>query len=333
MTLMKQRHMSDSCFTSLLRKSLMAAVLLCTPFLSAQQQAKLDDAAAPSATSNRATPANTPSSELLIGPGDLLEVSVYGAPDFDKREVRVDSDGSVTLPLIDKVKVAGLSTPAAEELVAKKLSDGGYFLEPRVSIFTKEYASQGISVLGEVQKPGIYPLLGERNLLDVISAAGGTTPKAGSTVTITHRSNPREPEQVDLSFSSKDAVRNNVVVYPGDTVVVSKAGIVYVVGDVHLPSGIIIDKSDLTIVQAIALAQGTNPTASLKNLKLVRTTPAGRQEKSINLKNILEAKAPDVKLQPDDILYVPSSKMKIATHRGLEAIVQTATGVAVYRPY
>ncbi|MBV9146821.1 MAG: polysaccharide biosynthesis/export family protein [Acidobacteria bacterium] len=324
--------MSHSKFSSLARNSAIAVLLLCASFAVAQQQARLEGAPPASSAVTRPTAA-APNRDLLIGPGDLLEVSVYGAPDFDKREVRVDSDGSVTLPLIDKVKVGGLSTPAAEELIAKKLSDGGYFLEPKVSVFTKDYASQGISVLGEVQKPGIYPLLGERNLLDVISAAGGTTPRAGNMVTITHRAHPREPEQVNLSFSSQDAVKNNVVVYPGDTVLVSKAGIVYVVGDVHLPSGIVIDKSDLTIVQAIALAQGTNPTASLKDLKLVRTTANGRQESSINLKKILEAKAPDVRLQPDDILYVPSSKVKVITHRGLEAIVQTASGVAVYRPY
>lgn len=299
----------------------------------AQQQAKLDTPAAstPSIASDHSGQA-TPSSDILIGSGDLLEVSVYGAPDFDKREVRVDSSGLINLPLIDSVKVVGLSISEAEKLVAKKLADGGYFLEPRVSIFAKEYTTQGISVLGEVQKPGIYPLLGKRNLLDVISAAGGTTPKAGSTVTITHRANPRQPEQVDLSYATNEAARNNIAVYPGDTVMVSKAGIVYVIGDVRLPQGVVIDKSSLTVMQAIALAQGTNSTAALKNLRLVRNTPTGRQETQINLKKILAAKAPDVQLQADDILFVPQSTVKAATHRGLEAIIQTASGVAVYRP-
>jgi polysaccharide biosynthesis/export protein len=277
-------------------------------------------------------PANQPvNSEVQIGTGDLLEISVYGAPDFDKREVRVDSSGTISLPLIGVEKVGGLTVRAAEDLTAKRLADGGFFSEPRVSIFEKEYSNQGISVLGEVQKPGIYPLLGERNLLDAISAAGGTTPKAGEMVTITHRAQPQEPIRVPLSYSADDAARDNVFVYPGDTVVVSKAGIVYVVGDVRQPSGFVIDKSELTVLQAIAMAQGTNPTAALQRVKLVRTTKTGREETPIDLRRVLEAKAPDLKLQADDIIFVPTSTAKSAARRGLEAIVQTATGVAIYR--
>lgn len=271
--------------------------------------------------------------DLLIGPGDLLEVSVYGAPDFDKREVRVDSSGTISLPLIGSEKIGGLTIRAAEELTAKRLSEAGYFSDPHVSIFEKEYATQGISVLGEVQKPGIYPLLGQRTLLDVISAAGGTTAKAGEEVTVTHRAQPQTPIHASLSYSSDEAARNNVAVYPGDTVVVSKAGIVYVVGDVRQPSGFVIDKSDLTVLQAIAMAQGTNSTAALDRVKLVRTTSTGREESPINLKRVLEAKAPDLKLQADDIIFVPRSTAKSAGRRALEAIVQTASGVAVYRPY
>jgi polysaccharide biosynthesis/export protein len=269
--------------------------------------------------------------ELLIGSGDLLEVSVYGAPDFDKREVRVDSSGAISLPLIGTVTIAGLPVRAAEELLAKRLSDGGYFSEPRVSVFEKEYATQGISVLGEVQKPGVYPLLGQRTLFDAISLAGGTTPKAGNMVTITHRAQPQQSLEVPLSYSAGDSSHTNLEVYPGDTIVVSKAGLVYVVGDVRQPSGFLIDKSELTVLQAIALAQGTNPTAALQDLKLVRTTSAGRQETAINLKRILEAKDPDVKLQTDDIIFVPTSAAKSVTRRSLEAIIQTATGVAIYR--
>ena len=277
------------------------------------------------------SPTPSTKSELLIGAGDLLEVSVYGAPDFDKREVRVDSSGVISLPLIGTVKVGGLSIRGAEAIVAKQLSDGGFFSDPRVSVFEKEYATQGISVLGEVQKPGVYPLFGERKLLDVISLAGGTSPKAGNTAIITRRAAPQQPFEVPLSSSDDNGSLSNPIVYPGDTVVVSKAGIVYVVGDVRQPSGFPIDKSSLTVLQAIALAQGTNSTAALKDLKLVRTTPAGRQQTPINLKKILEAKEPDIKLQADDIIFVPTSAAKSVGRRSLEAIVQTATGVAIYR--
>ncbi len=268
---------------------------------------------------------------LRIGSGDLLQVSVYGAPDFDK-QVRVSDSGEISLPLLGGVKVDGLTINAAERLLEKRLNDGAYFNNPQVSIFIKEYATQGISVLGEVQKPGIYPLLGQRNLLDAISAAGGTTPKAGEEVTITHRSEPARPLTVRISSSGlrlEEAA--NFQVMPGDTIVVSKAGIVYVVGDVHLPGGFIMDKSGFTVLQAIAMAQGTNPTASLNNAKIIRKTTQGPQETKLALKQILSAKAPDVALQPDDILFVPSSAAKSVARRGVEAVLQTATGVAIYR--
>jgi len=310
-----------------------AVFLVCAlTSLSSLAQQRIENpivAAADGSVSTVSVPA--PSSELLIGAGDLLEVSVYGAPDFDKREVRVDSSGMISLPLIGSEKVSGLSVRAAEELTAKRLANAGYFSDPHVSIFEKEYASQAISVLGEVQKPGIYPLLGQRNLLDVISAAGGTTAKAGEAVTLTHRSEPQTPIRVPLSYSGDQAARNNVLVYPGDTVVVSRAGIVYVVGDVRQPSGFVIDKSEMTVLQAIAMAQGTNPTAALDRVKLVRTTSKSREENPIDLRRVLEARAPDLKLQADDIIFVPTSTAKSATRRGLEAIIQAATGVAIYR--
>jgi polysaccharide export outer membrane protein len=270
-------------------------------------------------------------SDLLIGRGDLLQVTVYGT-DFDK-QVRVTDEGEITLPLIGKVKVGGLSIGDAEQVVAKKLASAGYFNDPQVSIFEREYATQGISVLGEVQKPGIYPLPGARNLFDVISAAGGTTEKAGNQVTITHRNHPEAPETVPLSYAANASAHSNVQLSPGDTVLVSKAGIVYVVGDVHKPSGIVMQNSHLTALQAIAMAEGTNPTAALNSSKLIRKTDDGRKEIPLPLKKILSAKEPDCNLQPDDIVFVPSSAAKSATRRGLEAVIQAATGVAIYRPY
>src|SRR5262249_37981898 len=112
-----------------------------------------------------------------------------------------------------------------------------------------------------------------------------------------------------------------------------KAGIVYVVGDVRKPSGILMQNSRLTALQAVAMAEGTNPTAALNSAKLIRKTPEGLQEIPLPLKKILSAKAPDWQLQPDDILFVPSRVAKSASRGGLEAIIQAATGAAIYRPY
>jgi polysaccharide export outer membrane protein len=265
----------------------------------------------------------------VIGAGDLLKVSVLGAPDSDQ-EVRVDASGNVSLNFIGAVPVAGKTTEQAQAAIAKKYVAGGFFTDPQVSVFAKEYVTQGVSVLGEVQKPGVYPILGARTLFDVLSLAGGTTPKAGKVVSITHRDKPQTPISVSLSNDAAESVRSNVDIYPGDTIVVSKAGIVYIVGDVHRPSGVPMENGSMTVLQAIAMAEGTNPTAKLNGAKLIRKSANGPVEMPLALKDMLASKSPDVHLQAEDIIFVPSSVAKNATKRTLEAIIQTATGVAIY---
>ena len=268
--------------------------------------------------------------DTLIDGGDLLRISVFGVKDFDV-DARVSAGGHVSLPLIGDVRLAGLTPDQAEAVIARRLVTGNFILEPQVSIFVKEYATQGVSVLGEVQKPGIYPLLGSHGLFDVLSMAGGATPKSGPTVTITHKGRPNDAATVNLVDVGKSGDAN-VEVLPGDTVFVSKAGLVYVVGDVKNPSGIVIENSsDMTVLKAIAIAGGTNATAAVNSAKLIRKTPSGHEESSIPLKKILAAKATDLKLQPEDIVFVPSSAARSASRRGLEAVLQAATGVAIYR--
>jgi polysaccharide export outer membrane protein len=283
---------------------------------------------APDSNQKAALEAKSPS-ELHIGPGDLVEISVFGAPDFN-RQVRVDSSGNVSLPLIGEVRLAGLNTSEGERLVEKKLVDGGYFNDPHVSIFEKEYQTQGVSILGEVQKPGIYPMLGPHKLLDVISTAGGTTAKAGNEITISHRDQTQPSLTLTVAGKSSDSTNNNPNVLPGDTVVVQKAGVIYVVGDVRMPGGFIVDKPELTVLQALAMAQGANPTAKLDGARLIRRSGEQRQEVPIDLKKILASKAHDVSLQAEDILFVPNSTAKTVMRHGFEAIVQAATGLAIY---
>ncbi len=284
----------------------------------------------PKATADTARNAGS-APELLIGAGDLIEVSLYGVPDF-KTDVRVNSAGEISLPMLGTVAVGGLSVEQAGLLIERKLTQKGLFNDPHVTVFEREYATQGISVLGEVQKPGIYPLLGSRKLFDAISAAGGTTPKAGRYVLVTRRDDPQHPVRVPLSTGAPESMENNVSVEPGDTIVVSKAGIVYVVGDVRQPGGFVMENGkDITVLQAIALAQGIGPNAALNGAKLVRKTPGGPKEVPLALKKILSAKAPDPQLQADDIVFVPDSAGKGAFKRGAEAALQAATGIAIWR--
>jgi polysaccharide biosynthesis/export protein len=289
--------------------------------------------AAETAISPQTNTRNAPDAgESMIGSGDLLKVSVFGVNTFDE-EVRVSRKGDVSLPLIGNVHVAGLTTDEAQSLIQEKLIDGNFMVHPEVSVFEKEYATQGVAVLGEVQKPGVYPLLGPHRLFDVISLAGGMTPKAGSEVTITHRDHLDQPRIVTLEGDVAKSNAANVEILPGDTVAVSLAGIIYVVGDVKSPAGVVMPNgTDMTVVKAIAMAGGANPSAALNGGKIIRHTPQGPQEIPIQLKQILSAKAADPKLQPDDIVFVPTSAAKGAAKRGLEAILQTAVGVAIYHP-
>lgn len=279
-----------------------------------------------------AAPATPDAAPLLrIGGGDLLKVSVFGAPESDQ-EVRVDQAGNISLNFIGAVHVAGLTASQAQDLIAKKLVDGGFFNQPQVSVFAKEYATQGVSVLGEVQHPGVYPVVGVRRLFDLLSLAGGTSQKAGKMVSITHRDSPQSPLNLTLSNDPNESAKANVEIFAGDTVVVSKAGVVYVVGDVRKPSGVSMENgSDMTVLQAIAMAEGTNSTAALNSAKLIRRVQGQPpQELPLALKDMLSSKAPDVRLRADDIIFVPNSVGKSATKRTVEAIIQTATGLAIF---
>ena len=293
--------------------------------------AELRATAAPSASPAKpAATRTTASQDLVIGTGDLVDVSLYGIQDF-KAEARVGSDQQISLPMLGSVTVGGLTTEQAEKLIATKLVAARLYNDPQVTVFVKEYASEGISVMGEVLKPGIYELLGGRRLYDAISAAGGMTPKAGRYVMVTHRDDPEHSTRIPISADAQ-SVENNVPLQPGDTVVVSRAGLVYVVGDVKQPGGFVMENDkNITVLQAIALAQGIGPNPSLKSAKLIRKTTEGRKDLPLDLKKILSAKAPDLPLQADDIVFVPDSAMKSGAKHGAEAIVQMAAGVAVWR--
>jgi polysaccharide export outer membrane protein len=286
--------------------------------------------ATPVAADGVAGLATMDSNETLIGAGDLLKIGVIGASDYDQ-EVRVASNGYAALALIGNVHLAGLSVDQAGQLVRNRLLEGKYFSDPQVSVFEKEYATQGVAVLGEVQKPGVYPLIGPHRLFDVLSQAGGTTPKAGELVTVTRQNQPHSLQNVTLSANPEKNNESNIEMHPGDTVVVSKAGLVYVVGDVRKPSGFVMEAHGMTVLQALAMAEGPTATAALKSAKIIRSTPTGPTEIPLELKKMLAAKAPDLRLQAEDIVFVPGSAAKSVASKTAQSIINMATGVAVYR--
>jgi polysaccharide biosynthesis/export protein len=267
-------------------------------------------------------------SNLKLGVGDLIEISVFGVPDLSAK-ARISGSGDVYLPLIDYVHLAALTTDEAQELIQKRLEDGGFVRGPHVSIFVDESASQAITLVGEVTRPGAYPAIGDRRLFDLISAAGGLTDRAGRNVTIEHRGNPGQKVELQLSSSLTEDTQDNIDVLPGDTIIVSRAGIVYIVGDVARPSGFRIEDNGLSVLKALALAGGGTRTSALSRTKILRQTPGGIQEIPVNLKKILYAKAPDIALVKGDVLFIPGSAAKSAAYRGAEAALAMSTTLAV----
>jgi len=268
------------------------------------------------------------SSQLRLGAGDLLEVGVYNVPELSTK-ARIGNSGDVYLPLIDYVHVADLSVEEAQTLIQKRLEDGGFVRSPHVTIFVDESASQGVTILGEVAKPGIYPALGDRKLYDLISEAGGFSPTAGRKVSVIRQRSQAPPITVTLPRNLADDLQDNIEIQPGDTITVPKAPVIYVVGDVGHPTGLVVDNGSLTVLQALALAGGPNRTAKMGATRIIRKGPNGMTETRVPLKKMLEAKVPDVTLQADDILFVPLSGARVAAGRGLQAAASAATALAV----
>ncbi len=263
-----------------------------------------------------------------LGVGDLLEVSVYNVPELTTKS-RLGTNGDVYLPLVDYVHLAGLTVEEAQALIEKRLSDGGFVKNPHVTLNVDQSASQGVSLLGEVARPGVYPVIGEPRLLDLISTAGGFTASAGQSITVTHRNQSDKPVTVPLSRKRADNPASNIPVSPGDTILVHKADVVYVVGEVGRPSGFLMDSENLTVLKVIALAGGTTRFAKMNDVKIIRKGPDGMTLTPVELKKMLQAKVADMPLKADDILFVPSSAAKAFAARTVEVGMQAANAATI----
>ena len=285
----------------------------------------------PAAVAQAATPAPTAAPAVKLDAGDLLEVNTFDTPELSGK-FRVDSRGYVTLPVGGALPVQGLTAEQAATAIERFLRNRDILKNPHVTVLVLEYATQGVSVLGEVKQPGIYPLAGKHGVLDFISMAGGLTPTASRAVSITHRAPPWDTITVNLAGAHNNSLENDVEVQPGDRVVALRAGVVYVIGDVGKPGGFVLDGNGVTVVQALALAQGMNRTAK-SNGMLIHNASGARTQTELALTKILANKAPDPKLEDGDIVYVPLSAAKDWTNKGVTAAMQMAVGMVIYGHY
>jgi len=333
-----------------------ALVLACCPLLAAQTSAatvhpsEVVSGPAPPAISSLALP------DYIISPDDVLMISVYDAPDISG-EYRVSPTGQIELPLLSAPIVAAGRTPAQlSELISEKYRKSEIFSHPRVTVAAKESRVHAVTIAGAVKSPQIYPVFGKTTLLDVLSQAGGLADDAGNLAIVTRGAyamhaikqpgaceSASKPVSCDSTFSV-DLNRLtetgdpflNVDLYSGDRVTVQRAGIIYIVGAVNRPGGFPLKtgQQDMTVIQAVALAEDLKSTAARKKAVIIRKSPTainGREEIAVNLSKVLEGHEFDTRLQADDILFVPESAGLKALHRGTEAAVTAATYGIIYR--
>jgi polysaccharide export outer membrane protein len=278
--------------------------------------------------------APNPVPPLRIGSGDLVEVSMFENSDLSGR-YRVDEMGDITVPLIGPVHVAGMTADEAATKIEQLYVEGQILLpaNSHATVFISEYATQGITINGEVRTPGVYPALGVHKLNDLIAAAGGINPFAASHVVITHKDDPGNPIPVEYNPSALKPIIPDVQIFPGDSILIPRAGVVYVGGNVAKPGAYLLDgRRALTVEEVMALAGNGGHASAMKRVVLVRTLDDGRKESiTIPVNLIYKGKAPDVALIDGDILYVPTSNGKLITEQAINSALGIGTSVAIYR--
>jgi polysaccharide export outer membrane protein len=279
-------------------------------------------------------PASPQAAALTIGPGDLVEIAMFDAPELSGR-FRVDEAGNIAIPMLGAVHVQGLTAEQAAKLVQQRYV-AAEILKPessQVTVFIEEYASQGITVSGDVKTPGVYPAFGVRMLNDVITAAGGVLPTASSQVLIARRNDLQHPVTVEYNPTALKPIIPDVQILPGDSILVPRAGIVYVIGDVNKPGGYVLDgRNTLTVEEAMGLAGGPGHAAKMHDVQLVRQLPDGRKEMiEVPVDLIFTGKSPDIALKDQDIVYVPVSTRKLVIEQALSSALSIGTQFTVYR--
>jgi polysaccharide biosynthesis/export protein len=250
------------------------------------------------------------SNPILIGAGDLIDIEVFSTPELSGK-FRVDEGGSVTLPLGGSVKVGGLTVSDAASAVEHGLQTSQIMTSPKVTVFVIEYATQGITILGEVRTPGTFTLLGSHTLYDALAAAGGVTANEGATITITHAHSAETPKTIQVTTANYSVLQKTTMIRPGDLIFVSKADMVYVVGDVgHSGAFYIQNGQHLTILNLITLAAGPNRTAALSRAAVVRKVGDDAQTIPFDLAKVMKNEQPNLVLQPNDVVVIPRSGLK-----------------------
>ncbi|HZT71959.1 MAG TPA: SLBB domain-containing protein [Terriglobia bacterium] len=292
--------------------------------------------------------------DYIIAPDDELDIEVIDVPEFT-RDYRVSPDGTLTLPMLPApVFAAGLTPDQLAAMIAERLRAAGLVTNASVTVSVKSSHAHSVAITGAVNNPQLYSIFGATTLLSVITQAGGLSPDASDTAVVTRGdtamrvlglqkdsasakdASPASVVRVNLKglFEGADP-KANIPIFPGDSVTVLRAGIVYVVGAVNRAGGYTLARSwqNMTVLKAIALAGNVTPNAQRKKAEIIRRDPAspgGRREIPVNLKKILAGRAPDLTLEANDVLFVPESNGKKAFRQGMQAALGIGSGLLIY---
>ncbi len=287
--------------------------------------------------------------EYVLGPGDTISLRVLHLDEISEKPVRIGNSGNIKLPIIGQIKVSGMTAEQLEAEIAERLKDT--LNEPQVAVNITDYRSQPVSIIGWVNKPGVVQLEGRKTLFEVLSLADGVKPEAGYSVKITRK---REFGKIPLPNAvTEDSGRysvatvninsvmeatkpeENILICPFDVISVPKGELIYVIGDVKKPGGIVIsEEKTITVLQAVSMADGLEKTALLDKARILRPVPGAnsREEVPVDLKAMLAGGASDVILKTDDILYIPG-RTRPTLMQALMSATSMATSVAIIAHY
>lgn len=237
--------------------------------------------------------------EYVLGAGDMVRVVVYGSPDLTT-ETRVAAGGTITFPLLGEVAVGGITAGEAEKKIAAALENGGFLKQPQINLVVIQYQSQMVAVLGDVYKPGRYPLDRPNTLTDVLAMAGGATPNGSEIVTVTSaRDGKSERHEYDLrEWFDRGQLSHNPAIRGGDIIYVPRAPLFYIYGEVQRPGAFRLERS-MTVAQALAVGGGLT----------VRGTERGIRIKRRDVGDVMQTIKPQSSdtLQADDVIQVRES--------------------------
>ena len=268
--------------------------------------------------------------QLKLAQGFLLSLNVLDDSDFTG-SFRVDEAGNIVLPELGAIHVAGKTVPEAREAIAKDLLGQGILKDPEVELNVVEYTAPQVTILGAVASPGVFPLLAPEGLADVLALAGDTTILAGDRIEITAPNGVGEPRTVRYSRGMDTKLLNSAIIQPGATIQVEHAGVIYVLGGVNRPGGYVMQENgNLSVLQAISIAGGTGMTASIKSIYVMRRNNDNTTVwLELPYRKMTEGKVADVQLRKNDVLFVPTSRIK-STVMNSQSILAGMASASIY---